>query len=80
MARTATRPAAPMALLAALPALAACAATPPTSGVSASDGLPTFGWPQPRMRAPSTERPVWLAPQPADPPQRFPAPERGFRA
>jgi hypothetical protein len=79
MARTATRPAAALALLATLPALAGCAVTPGSSGVSASDGLPTFGWPQPRMRAPSSERPAWLAPQPAAP-QRLPAPVFGFRA
>ncbi len=77
-ARPSTRTAAALAVLAALPALAACAASAP-SGVSASDGLPTFGWPQPRMRPPSTERPAWLAPLPAEP-QRLPAPEYGFRA
>jgi hypothetical protein len=80
MARTAKRPTAALALLATLPALAACATAPvPSSGVSASDGLPTFVWPQPRMRAPSTERPAWLAPLPAQP-QRLPAPDYGFRA
>jgi hypothetical protein len=78
MARTATQSATALAVLAALPVLAACATSAP-SDVSASDGLPTFGWPQPRMRAPSTERPAWLTPQPAEP-RRLPAPEHGFRA
>ncbi|MBD0270976.1 MAG: hypothetical protein ICV73_03515 [Acetobacteraceae bacterium] len=76
MARVAVPPVAVLALLA---ALAGCTASPGSSGVSASDGLPTFGWPQPRMRPPSTERPAWLAPTPAQP-QRLPAPDFGFRA
>lgn len=79
MARTATQSATALAVLAALPTLAACATSGPSSGVSASDGLPTFMWPQPRMRPPSSERPAWLAPQPAEP-QRLPAPTFGFRA
>ena len=77
MARTATRLAATLALLATLPLLAGCA-TPEPSSANAAEWLPSFGWAPPRMRAPSTERPVWLAPQPAEP-QRMPAPEFGFR-
>ena len=78
MARKVTHAAAALALLAALPALAACA-VPEPSAAGVLDNLPSFGRAPPRMRAPSAERPVWLAPPPSDP-QRLPAPEHGFRA
>ena len=64
-----------LALLAALAALPSCTMPAP----SAADGLPTFGWAPPRMRAPSSERPAWL-PSPPTEPQRLPAPRDGFRA
>jgi hypothetical protein len=64
-----------LALLAAVAAMAACAAPAPSGG----DGLPTFGWTRPRMRAPSAERPAWLPSWPAEQP-RIPAPGDGFRA
>lgn len=78
MARTATHAAATLALIAALPVLPACAALEPAA-VDTSNRLPNFGWPSPRMRAPSAERPAWLPSLPADPP-RIPAPDYVFRA
>ena len=78
MACKVTHPAAALTLLAALPVLASCAASEPRAA-GAPDHLPSFGWPPPRMRAPSTERPAWLPPLPADLP-RFPAPRDGFQA
>lgn len=72
------RTAATLTLLAAFPVLAACAGAEPSTA-STSDRLPSFGWPPPRMRPPSTERPAWLPVLPADL-QRFRAPEHGFRS
>ena len=78
MPRTVTHAAAASALGATLSVLAACG-TPAPSTASTFDGLPTFGWAPPRMRAPSPERPAWLPSLPLDPP-RVPAPDHGFRA
>ena len=78
MARMVTHAATALALLAVLPFLSACM-VPAPSTASTFDGLPTFGWTPPRMRALSTERPAWLPSLPADPP-RIPAPDHGFRA
>jgi hypothetical protein len=78
MALSPRRTAAAPILLAALTALAACAAPGPLTA-STSGRLPDLGWPSPRMRAPSAERPAWLPPPPAEVP-RLPAPSGGFRA
>jgi hypothetical protein len=78
MGRTVAHAAAILALSAVLPVLAGCSTLEPAAA-SNSDRLPTFGWPSPRMRAPSSERPAWLPTLPADLP-RIPAPGDGFRA
>lgn len=79
MARMVAYAAAILALTAALPVLLAGCSTLEPAAASSSGHLPTFGWPSPRMRAPSAERPAWLPTLPADLP-RIPAPGDGFRA
>lgn len=78
MARHVTTVRAALALLVALTALPSCAVRAPSAAVAA-DGLPTFGWSRPRMRAPSDERPAWLPSVPAEQ-QRIPVPGDLFRA
>ena len=59
-----------LALGAALCLLGGCAVQEPTAA-SNSGQIPNFGWPPPRMRPPSAERPAWLPTLPPNLP-RYP--------
>ncbi|MFC7477590.1 hypothetical protein ACFQS7_24740 [Dankookia sp. GCM10030260] len=63
------------AMMAVIPLLGGCA-EPYPAAASAGDVLPFLG-PPPRVREPSSSRPVWLLPQPAKP-ERFRVPDDGF--
>lgn len=63
------------ALMAAIPLLGGCAGPYPAAA-SAGDTLPFLG-PPPRVREPSSSRPVWLRPLPPDL-ERIRVPDDGF--
>ena len=63
------------AILAATPLLGGCAGPYPAAA-SAGDHMPYFS-PTPRVREPSSARPVWLSP-PTPNPERLRVPDDGF--